>query len=150
MVLAGGVFFAWRFISGCPGVAHLSSARYAIERVEHVRGPVTGNQLIRIYGTGYSSTSGMVNVNFASGKHSAQAQGTVIDDDVIECKTPSVVGSIGPKRSVVTLAIGVRDFTTTSTHFDFYLNTIAEKSMCYGPGVLEESSRRALKALASF
>lgn len=31
-----------------------------------------------------------------------------------------------------------KDFTTTVTHYDYYLNTIAEKSLCYGPGLLND------------
>jgi dynein heavy chain len=80
----------------------------------------------------------MVNVSFTAGKHSATAQGYVLDDDTIECKTPDVVATIGPKRCEVRLAIGVRDFTTTKTVYDYYLNTQPDKSMCYGPGLLEE------------
>ena len=111
---------------------------YAISTVTPPLGPVTGNQTVKIHGTGFSSTSGMVNVSFTAGKHSATAQGSVIDDDTIECKTPDVVATIGPKRCEVRLAIGVRDFTTTKTVYDYYLNTQPDKSMCYGPGLLEE------------
>merc|ERR1719253_1721787 len=75
---------------------------------------------------------------FTAGKHVAQVQGTVVDDEIIECRTPNVVQGCGPKRCEVRLAIGVRDFTTTLTHYDYYLNTIAERSLCYGPALQED------------
>ena len=75
---------------------------YAISTVTPPLGPVTGNQTVKIHGTGFQSCQGMVNVSFTAGKHSATAQGSVVDDDTIECKTPDVVATIGPKRCEVT------------------------------------------------
>ena len=59
---------------------------------------------------------------------------------MIGCLTPSAVQSIVPKESEVSLAIGVRDFTTTMTSYLYFLNTIADKSLCYGPGLQEDGS----------
>ena len=65
-------------------------------------------------------------------------QGSVITDELIECKTPNVEATIGPKSCEVRLMIGVKDFTNTVTGYDFFLNTLADKSLCYGPGLLED------------
>ena len=97
----------------------------------------------RVYGVGFTSTFGQVVVRFITAKHTADAQGNVVSDEQIECLTPTVVTTIGPKECEVRLAIGVRDFTTTVTNYLYCLNTVAEKSLCYGPGVLEEQQCEA-------
>jgi hypothetical protein len=48
------------------------------------------------------------------------------------------VTTIGPKECTVVLSIGVRDFTTTFVKYKYFLNTIAEQSLCFGPGLQEE------------
>ena len=62
---------------------------------------------------------------------------------VIECLTPSVAGTIGPKECQVKVQIGPRDFTTTIAHYSYFLNSIAEKSLCFGPGILQEQQANA-------
>jgi len=52
--------------------------------------------------------------------------------------TPSVVATIGPKECEVRVQIGIKDLTTTVTKYNFFLNTMAEKSLCFGPGVLPD------------
>merc|ERR1712187_796157 len=64
--------------------------------------------------------------------------GDVENDEVITCLTPAVLATIGPKECQVRVQIGARDFTTTLAHYQFFLNSIAEKSLCFGPGVLQE------------
>lgn len=86
---------------------------------------------------------GQVVVKFITPKHFAESQGTVIDDDVIECATPDVVSTIGPKECEVRLAIGVRDFTTTKVDYRYFLNTIANKSLCFGPALQEDGQAGA-------
>jgi len=113
---------------------------YAIASVDPPLGPVTGAQKIIVRGVGFNSTHGQAVVRFITPKHYADTQGTVINDEIMECMTPNVVQSIGPKDCEVRLAIGVRDFTTTKAKYLYFLNTIAEKSLCYGPGLQEEGS----------
>ncbi|KAF4684863.1 hypothetical protein FOZ63_013786, partial [Perkinsus olseni] len=110
-------------------VSSIVGPPYAIIKVEPALGPVTGNQLIRIRGVGATSTQGTVTVRFSTAKDFADTVGTVIDDNTIECLTPAVVQTIGPKRCDVRFAVGVKDFTTTLAHFDYFLNTIADKSL---------------------
>eukprot|EP00913_Durusdinium_trenchii_P009924 g9315.t1 len=38
----------------------------------------------------------------------------------------------------VKVQIGPRDLTTTMAHYTYFLNSIAEKSLCFGPGILQE------------
>jgi hypothetical protein len=58
----------------------------------------------------------------------------------------SVVFS-GPKPCEIRVAIGSRDFTTTLAHYDFFLNTVAEKSLCFGPGLCEDQEAGVLTRL---
>merc|ERR1712187_1037764 len=69
--------------------------------------------------------------------------GDVENDEVITCLTPAVLATIGPKECQVRVQIGARDFTTTLAHYCFFLNSIAEKSLCFGPGVLLEQQANA-------
>ena len=147
MVIFGGWSNKWLDDVWQVNVSSIVGPPYAIIRVEPALGPVTGNEKIKIYGVGFTSTMGDVNVKFANSKHFAECKAVVLDDETIECATPYVGHSIGSdllskgSRSVggkceVRLSIGVRDFTTTFSNYEFYLNTIAERSMVYGPGVL--------------
>merc|ERR1711918_139942 len=57
----------------------------------------------------------------------------------LTCKTPSFE-NIGPKEGVeVFVSIKGADMTITSTFFTYYLNTKAENTIAYGPGVLGEN-----------
>jgi dynein heavy chain len=119
-------------------VSSIVGPPYAILHVDPPLGPVTGNMKVTVYGVGFQSTPGQCFVQFSTAKHQAMSQGTVVNDEIIECQTPSVVTSIGPKECEVRVQIGTRDFTTTVTSYNFFLNSIAEKSLCFGPGVLPE------------
>ncbi|CAK0791281.1 unnamed protein product [Prorocentrum cordatum] len=119
-------------------VSSIVGPPYAILKVDPPLGPVTGQMKVRVYGVGFQSTHGMVSVEFAAGKFSASTQGSVLSDEVIECLTPCVANSLGPKECVVRVQIGARDLTTTTTTYAFFLNSIADKSLCFGPGVLQE------------
>jgi len=119
-------------------VSSIVGPPYAITKVEPPLGPVTGQMSVTVFGVGFQSTNGLVTIEFSAGKLSATTQGNVVSDEVIECLTPAVMGSIGPRECQVKVQIGPRDFTTTMTNYSFFLNSIAEKSLCFGPGVLQE------------
>jgi len=119
-------------------VSSIVGPPYAILKVDPPLGPVTGQMKVKVYGVGFLASHGMVSVEFAAGKFSASTQGSVISDEVIECLTPCVASSLGPKECIVRVQIGARDLTTTTTTYAFFLNSIAEKSLCFGPGVLPE------------
>jgi len=138
LVIFGGWANKWLDDVWQINVSSIVGPPYAILRVEPPLGPVTGNMKVVIYGVGFQSTGGMCTVQFATAKHTATSQGNVINDEVVECLTPTVVSTIGPKECEVRVQIGVRDFTTTVTNYNFFLNSIAEKSLCFGPGLLQE------------
>ncbi|CAD7974700.1 unnamed protein product [Amoebophrya sp. A25] len=124
-------------------VSSIVGPPYAVIGIKPHLGPVSGGQKVQISGIGFRSTQGQVVVRFITPKFYAESQGTVIDDELIECNTPDVVQTIGPKDCEVRLAIGIRDFTTTMVKYKYFLNTIAEKSLCYGPGLQEDQQAGA-------
>jgi dynein heavy chain len=138
LIIFGGWAYKWLDDVWQINVSSIVGPPYAIIKVEPPLGPVTGNQNVSIHGVGFNSTQGTVVVRFSSAKHFAEAQAHVVNDELIECHTPPVISSIGPKECEVRLAIGIRDFTTTVTNYLYFLDTVAEKSLTYGPGVLEE------------
>jgi dynein heavy chain len=119
-------------------VSSIVGPPYAILKVEPPLGPVTGNMKITVHGVGFASVNGMCTVQFATPKQVATCQGNVVSDEIIECFTPAVTNTIGPKDCEVRVQIGIKDLTTTVTGYNFFLNTLAEKSLCFGPGVLPE------------
>lgn len=143
LVIFGGWANKWLDDVWQINVSSIVGPPYAITKVEPPLGPVTGQMKVTIYGVGFQSTNGMVIIEFSSGKLSATTQGNVLNDEVIECLTPSVAGTIGPKDCQVKVQIGPRDFTTTVAHYSYFLNSIAEKSLCFGPGILQEQQANA-------
>jgi dynein heavy chain len=138
LVIFGGWANKWLDDVWQINVSSIVGPPYAILKVDPPLGPVTGQMKVKVYGVGFQSTNGMVNVEFAAGKFNATTQGNVISDEVIECLTPNVAATMGPKECIVRVQIGARDLTTTTTTYAFFLNSIAEKSLCFGPGVLQE------------
>lgn len=53
--------------------------------------------------------------------------------------TPSFE-NFGPKQCTVQLSLLGNELTTTSVGYTYFLNTRAYKSLCYGPGVLQEQA----------
>lgn len=138
LIIFGGWANKWLDDVWQINVSSIVGPPYAITKVEPPLGPVTGNMKVTVYGVGFQSTFGMVTVQFATAKHAATSQGNVINDTIIECLTPAVATSIGPKECEVRVQIGIKDYTTTVTNYKYFMNSIAEKSLCFGPGVLVE------------
>jgi len=138
LILFGGWANKWLDDVWQINVSSIVGPPYAVIAIKPHLGPVTGGQKVQISGIGFKSTNGQVVVRFITPKFYAESQGVVIDDELIECNTPDVVQTIGPKDCEVRLAIGIRDFTTTMVKYKYFLNTIADKSLCYGPGLQED------------
>ncbi|CAK0896865.1 unnamed protein product [Prorocentrum cordatum] len=140
LVIFGGWSNKWLDDCWQINVSSIVGPPYAIAAVRPPLGPVSGLQKIQVVGIGFKSTPGAVVVRFiaAGGRHVSETQGTVISDELIECTTPNVVGSIGPRECEVRVQIGIRDFTTTVANYHYFLNTVAGRSLCYGPGLLDD------------
>lgn len=79
-------------------VSSIVGPPYAITQIVPALGPVTGMMSVRVEGIGFKSTAGQVNVQFSCGDQFAETQGEAVTDEIIEAKTPSVVGGIGQKK----------------------------------------------------
>ena len=138
LIIFGGWANKWLDDVWQINVSSIVGPPYAILKVEPPLGPVTGGMFCLVRGVGWASTQGMVIVEFSAGKHSATSQGEVLDDETIRCPTPAVMNTIGPKECIVRVQIGARDLTTTTTSYKFFLQSLAENSLCFGPGVLDD------------
>ncbi|CAE7253675.1 ODA11 [Symbiodinium microadriaticum] len=145
LIMYGG--WANKWLDDCwqINVASIVGPPYAIVQVDPPLGPVSGSQKVKISGIGFLSVPGAAVVRFsaAGGRFSVEAQGTVVDDELVECLTPRVEGSIGPRECEVRVSIGVKDFTTTVADYHYFLNTIPDMSLCYGPGLLVDQQAEA-------
>ncbi|CAE7507956.1 ODA11 [Symbiodinium sp. CCMP2592] len=145
LIMYGG--WANKWLDDCwqINVASIVGPPYAIVQVDPPLGPVSGSQKVKISGIGFLSVPGAAVVRFsaAGGRLSVEAQGTVVDDELVECLTPRVEGSIGPRECEVRVSIGVKDFTTTVADYHYFLNTIPDMSLCYGPGLLVDQQAEA-------
>lgn len=79
----------------------------------------------------------MIYVYFIVAKGFEQASGTFISDQEIVCETPNLE-KYGPKEVEIKLKINLFDLTISSTNYKYYLNTKAENSLAFGPGLLDE------------
>jgi dynein heavy chain len=147
LIIFGGWANKWMDDVWQINVSSIVGPPYAIGRVEPALGPVSGNQKISVYGVGFGSQPCVYNelasniwVSFTglSSKFYAEAPGTFIHDELIECLTPVVPNSACPKECEVRVCIGQKAPTTTLAKYTYYLNTIADMSLCYGPGLLED------------
>jgi len=119
-------------------VSTITGPPYAIFDMSPKLGPLTGKTKVVITGDGFTDSQNIV-VRFSYGKGNLDVPGTYISDTEITCDTPSFE-NIGPKEGVeVTCSIKGADFTITSTFFTYFLNTKAENTLAYGPGILGEN-----------
>lgn len=57
----------------------------------------------------------------------------------LSCETPSYE-TFGPRASDVYVSINKSDYTITKAQFKYFLNTKAEQTIAYGPGLLNENA----------
>lgn len=78
-------------------------------------------------------------IRFSGGKGNQESQGTFKSETEIECETPSFE-NYGPRKVEVRLQFGKMDPTITSTHFTYFLNTKADQTIAFGPGLLHDNA----------
>ena len=137
LVLFGGWNNDWLGDIYAIPVGMITGPPYAIFDLRPKLGPYTGNTKLTITGVGFTNTSNII-VRFTIGKVTVDCEGVYVSDTELTCKTPDF-SHIGPKEVDVTLAIDRGDFTITSAKFNFFLNTKADKTIAYGPGLLCEN-----------
>ncbi len=109
---------------------------YAIFSISPSLGPLTGKTKVIITGAGYKDSQNIV-VRFASGKTEKEVAALYISETELSCETPTFDV---PKKVDVFVSINKADYTITSTSFTYYLNTKAENTIAYGPGLLENNA----------
>ena len=67
-----------------------------------------------------------------------EVQGTFVSEKEMYCETPSFEKH-GPKKSEVRVSINKMDYSIECANFTYYLNTKAEKTIAFGPGLLKDN-----------
>lgn len=100
---------------------------------------------MRIQGQGFKEpnikvlfTVGNVPVDSVSLRVTREVAAEYISETEIECISPNFE-DFGPREAVMQVTCANGDLTTTWIPFHFFLNTRANKSLAYGPGLLKES-----------
>jgi dynein heavy chain len=121
-------------------VSSITGPEYAIYSIEPKLGPLTGGTECRIFGEGFKSAQTFY-VRFMVGKFSQDVQGSFISEREISCESPSFEAA-GPKEVEVRVYTDRSDLTITSCAFNYFLNTKADKSIAFGPGLLRGNVAR--------
>ena len=118
---------------------------YAITSIDPPLGQISGNMPITITGVGFTQTS--CTVYFTPGNapavgnaaKSPSCQAVFVSETEITAVTPDFKEKgQGQKEAIVQIAFQGQDLSTTYVPFSFFLDTKAEKSVCYGPGLMED------------
>ena len=140
LIIFGGWANTWIDDITALSVSLITGPPYAIYDIKPKLGPLTGKTKIYISGDGFVD-SGNIYVKFSVPNAKTlppEAQGNYISPNELWCETPNFE-SFGAKKAEVRLSINKGDFTITSSSFTYYLNTKAEKTIAYGPGLLQEN-----------
>ena len=127
-------------------VSKIVGPPYAITKIEPALGQLSGGDVVTIHGQGFSFDT--CTVLFTCGntaiteptKLSMSVVGTQQNETTLTCATPDFSQFAPRFDCVVQLMAGGQDVTTTWQKFTFFMNTRASKSLCYGPGLLNDLS----------
>lgn len=144
LVVYGGWNNGWYDDLYTLNVSKIVGPPYAITGAEPNMGQLSGGVPLKITGRGFKDS--VIRVLFTcgnkpidnAGKLTKEVTGHFKSETEISCTTPSF-DEFGPKEAVMQIAIGSEDITTTHIPFHYFLNTRANKSLCYGPGILENA-----------
>lgn len=120
-------------------VGAITGPPYAIFGIKPSIGPLTGKTKVAITGAGFKDTYGPITVRFTGGKGQLDATGVYKSETLIECETPSFE-QYGPRQVEVRLAFGKLDVTITKSSFTYFLNTKADQTIAFGPGLLHDNA----------
>jgi dynein heavy chain len=151
LVLFGGWSNGWHNDIYTLNVSKVVGPSYAIVDSEPAMGQLSGGNTLRIFGKNFTEAA-EIPVYFTAqpkpidaynpdrSKYTQMKKGTLVSDSEITVVTPdmSQYDTGAGADCVVQLALGSADITTTYVNFSYYLNTRAAKSLCYGPGVLDQ------------
>ena len=143
LVVFGGWNMGWLNDLYTLDVSKIVGPSYAITSIDPPLGQISGGVPITIKGVGFTSinctisfTPGNVPAMGQPAKSTPVVQGTVISETELTALTPD----FGDKGNVAIVQIQFSgdDLTTTYVEFSFFLDTKADKSLCYGPGLLSD------------
>ena len=145
LLVFGGWNNGWMQDMYALNVSKIVGPSYAITEIDPPLSQLSGNVPVVIKGCGFKDVS--IKVYFTCGTHptdvpiknSVYTNGTFISETEIHALTPNFK-DFGPKDAVVQLMISTGDLTTTWVPFSFFLNTRANKSLCHGPGLLNDQA----------
>ena len=127
-------------------VSKIVGPSYAITSIDPPLGQISGGVEIKIKGVGFGANN--IQVYFTPGNQptmyvSKQALTTVgnwVSETELTAVTPDF-SVFGEKReAVVQLTISGGDLTTTYVNYSFFLDTQPDKTLCYGPGIMQDCS----------
>jgi dynein heavy chain len=133
----GGWSLDWLADLWCLPVGNITGPPYAISHVKPKLGPLTGKTKITISGKGFRDDK--ITVKFSTPKGMLEVPGQYMDENTLTCETPSFE-QYGPRTAEVKVAIGRQDFTLGFLKFAYFLNTKADKTIAYGPGLLQDNA----------
>lgn len=111
---------------------------YAIYSLKPSLGPLTGHSRIQIAGDGFKDSQNIV-IRFNALKSVEEVPGVFVSEKELYCDTPSFEKH-GAKQVEVRVSINKQDYTIQGSFFKYYLNTKAEKTLAFGPGLLEKNA----------
>jgi len=143
LVVFGGWHNGWLNDLYTLDVSKIVGPSYAITGIDPPLGQISGGVPIKITGVGFTQmsctiyfTPGTVPAVGQASKSAPCVSGTFVSETELTALTPDF-GDKG-NQAIVQLSFASNDLTTTYAEFSFFLDTKAEKSLCYGPGLLED------------
>jgi hypothetical protein len=143
LITFGGWCNGWKNDLWTLNVNKVVGPPYSISTITPNLGRLTGQDLCTITGVGFRDnnpmvyfTPGTVGLDGPS-KNSVVVPGIFKTETEIQCMTPDF-GVHGARECVVQLIMSSKDLTTTWCDFNFFKNTVASKSVCFGTGLLED------------
>jgi len=138
LILYGGWSDEWLSDLYTLDVSAIVGPPYAVQSLEPADGPMTGGTLLTIKGLNFympASGNGEVNVKFVSGKHEESVDGELVSPFEIRVRSPSWEG-VGEDDVDVRVSLGGEAFTVNKVRWRYYVNTMPEQCLAYGPGIL--------------
>ena len=121
-------------------VSSIVGPSYSVKSLEPNMGRISGNQSIKLYGSKLSA--GNISVYFILNNKCKQTTATWVSDSELEFLTPSFL-EVGAKDLEVRIKIDNEELSTNPIKFSIYYDTKADKTIFFGPGLLDGSTPEA-------
>ena len=118
-------------------VSSIVGPSYSVKSLEPNMGRISGNQKVILYGSKLSA--GNITVYFILNNKCKQTSANWDSDTQLNFLTPSFI-EVGPKELEVRIKIDNEELSTNPIKFSIYYDTQADKSIFFGPGLLDGST----------